>query len=142
MFFPIFGLWVKYLALLDLKFGFCMQKSSHGTPPELIWLDSGDFISIVGFFEMFEMCFFLFFRSGSRIWHFLTSNSDLACKNHPMEHLLSSYGLILPILYRFSKFLKILLSVFFKFSPRIQGPHRVRNVGDRISYNFAVISST
>ena len=37
-----FGLWVKDLALLDLKFGFGMQKSSHGTPPELIWLDSDD----------------------------------------------------------------------------------------------------
>ena len=29
-----------------------MQKSSHGTPPELIWLDSDDFISIFRFFEM------------------------------------------------------------------------------------------
>ena len=46
-------LWVQDLALLDLKFGFCMQKSSHGTPPELIWLDSHDFTSIFGFFETF-----------------------------------------------------------------------------------------
>ena len=34
--FPIFRLWVKELALLELKFGFCMQRSSYGTPPELI----------------------------------------------------------------------------------------------------------
>ena len=39
---PIFGLWVKDLALLDLKFEFSMRKSSYGTPPELIWLDSDD----------------------------------------------------------------------------------------------------
>ena len=60
MFFPIFGLWVKDLALLELKFGFCMQKSSHGTPPELIWLDSDDLITIFGVFEFFvskTICF-------------------------------------------------------------------------------------
>ena len=43
---------MKDLALLDLKFGFSMQKSSHGTPPELIWLDSDDFTSIFGLFEI------------------------------------------------------------------------------------------
>ena len=38
----LFGLLVKGSILSVLKFGFCIQKFSQGTPPELIWLDSDE----------------------------------------------------------------------------------------------------
>ena len=55
----MFRLCVKDLALLGLEFGFSMQKCCHGTPPELIWLDSEDI--------MVETCNKKFYDQKSRL---------------------------------------------------------------------------
>ena len=39
-FFLLFGLWATDLAIFDLKFGFCMSKSSPGTISQVVRLDS------------------------------------------------------------------------------------------------------